>query len=159
MNDKAHINKMQLNAFKNNSMSYEERISFLKHIGSCNFCSDQFAAFMSEDLITAPRDLKQNILKAVRQEQMIKSKVREASKRMQLFLYSLKVGAAAALALVLLFFTVSLSDMADADKSFQANITQKASMEIKTPITSVIRDGMDAFCNDILNFSNSFLNN
>lgn len=157
MNDRAHINDIQLNAFRNNSMPHEEKITFLEHIGSCSFCSDRFATFMSEDLVTAPRDLKQNVLKAVRHEQIIKFKVKEASRRMQLFLYGLKVGAAATLSLILLFFTVSISDMTDLDNSFQANITQKASEEIKESITSVIRDGMDAFCNNIMNLSNSII--
>jgi len=47
--------------------------------------------------------------------------------------------------------------MTDPDNSFQANITQKASEEIKESITSVIRDGMDAFCNNIMNLSNSII--
>ena len=157
MNDRAHVNDIQFIAFRNNSMTNEEIISFLEHIGSCSFCSDRFATFMSEDLVTAPRDLKQNVLKAVRHEQIIKSKVKEASRRMQLFLYGLKVGAAATLALILLFFTVSISDMTYLDNSFQANMTQKASEEIKESITSVIRDGMDAFCNNIMNLSNSII--
>lgn len=157
MNNKAHINDNQLTAFRNNSITHEDRISFLEHIGSCSFCSDRFAAFMSEDLITAPRDLKQNILNAVRHEQKIKFRVREASMRMQLFLYSLKVGAAATLALILLFFTVSLSDLTTTGGSFNASETEKTSEEIKAPITSVIRDSMDAFCNDIMNLSNSLI--
>jgi len=157
MNDNAHIQDNELHAFRSNTMAPEERMTFLEHIGSCTFCSDRFAVFMSEDIITAPRDLKQNILKAVRHEQLIKDKVREASKRMQLFIYGLKVGAAASLALLMLFLTVSLSEKGILNSNFSANELEKEPQEKKAPITYMIRDSMDTLCHNIIDFSDSLI--
>mgnify|MGYP000939468351 CR=1 FL=1 len=157
MNDKTHINETDFNAFRDNTMLPEKKLAFLEHIGSCTYCADRFAAFMSQDLIKAPVDLKQNILKAVGQERKIKGKVKDASKRIQLLIYSLKVGAAASLALLLLFMTVSLSDNPRVEDSFHKKPAVEISQEVKPPITSVIRDSMDAFCNDIMKLSNSFI--
>lgn len=157
MNDKVHITETDLYAFRHNTMVPEERNAFLEHIGSCTFCSDQFASFMSDNLITAPKDLKANILKAVRHEQLIKSKVKEASRRMQLLIYSLKVGAATTLALLLLLLSVNLSDMTVREDKIPENELKVVSQKVNTPITSVIRDGMDAICNNIIDFSNDII--
>ncbi len=157
MNEKAHINENDLIAFRNNKMLPDQRLSFLEHIGSCTYCSDKLAAFMSEDLIAAPRDMKSNILKAVRHENIINDKVKEASKRMQLLIYSLKVGAATSLALLLLILTVNMSNMNIKNDDFFISQPIEETQKVNPPITSKIRDGMDAFCNSLIDFSNSFI--
>lgn len=155
MDNRDHIKETDLYAFRNNTMSVKDRMAFLEHISSCTYCSDKFAAFMSEDLITAPRDMKSNILKAVRQEQLIKDKVREASKKIQLLMYSLKVGAATSLAILILLLTVNISDMAVTENKFHEIDTM--SEKANKPITLIIRDGMDAICNNIINLSNKII--
>jgi anti-sigma factor RsiW len=157
MNDNMHITENDLYAFRHNTIAPEERKAFLEHIGSCTFCSDQFAAFMSDNIIAAPRDLKANIMKAVRHEQLIKGKVKEASKRMQLLIYSLKVGAATTVALLLLLLTVNISDMTIRYDMIPKKEPDTASQKVNTPITLVIRDGMDAICNNIIDFSNNII--
>jgi len=154
MNDKVHISKTDLYAFKNNSMDPEELMSFLEHISECTYCSDQFAVFMSDDLVSAPVDMKSNILKAVRREQLIKGKVKDVSKRMQLFIYSLKVGAATSLALLMLIL-MTLSNTGMTDDNFYE--VAKNDPVQNVPITTIIRDGMDSICNDIIDFSSKMI--
>ncbi len=58
----------------------------------------------AEELLTAPVHMKQEILeRSRRMDRPLTNQVRQTSKNLQLFFYSLKVGAAVAAALVLLF--------------------------------------------------------
>lgn len=155
MNENVHINEKDLHAFKNDMMSPEERIAFLEHIGSCIYCSEIFADFMSTDLVEAPKDMKANILNEVSHEKLIKYKIKETSRRMQLFIYSLKVGTAACLALLMLFLTMSwLNAGINPDKYFdRAN----KKIQQKTSIAATIKNSMDAICDDMLKFSNKII--
>jgi hypothetical protein len=136
-------------------MDQKEAEKFLEHICSCNFCSDQLAAIMGEEMITAPRDLKDNILKATkRPEVQLAIKAKETSKRMQLFLYSLKVGTATIGALLLLVFTMNFSNFSgvgNAPKDFYNSSKDKISM------TTTIKDFMDTISNSMLDFSNNIM--
>jgi hypothetical protein len=161
MNDIKHISSTDLYAFHHDIMKHEERQAFLEHICSCNYCSNQFAASMSEHLIKAPQDLKANLLKTVKlPEVQITAKVKETSRRMQLFIYSLKVGAATIAALFLLLISVNLTNYAmSPDKWTEDTVTEAATdKEGYVPLTAVIRDNMDAISNSILDFSNTIMN-
>ena len=157
MNEKAHINENDLIAFRSNTMQPDRRLSFLEHIGSCTYCSDKLAAFLSDDLIAAPKDMKTNILKAVRHEYLIKDTVKEVSKRMQLLIYSLKVGAATSLALLLLILTMNISNTNIINENIFISQPIEETQKLNPPITLIIREGMDAFCNSLIDFSNSFI--
>lgn len=79
----------------------------LSHIAACTGCADLFAEYMeSESLLTAPMDLRESVLRRSRQidVQMI-AKTNQASRQLQLFYYSLRVGFAVLGALVLLALT------------------------------------------------------
>jgi len=155
MNDIKHISEIDLLAFHQNTMDQKETEKFLEHICSCNFCSDQLAAIMAGEMITAPRDLKDNILKATkRPEVQLAIKAKETSKRMQLFLYSLKVGTATIGALILLVFTMNFSNFSgvgNAPKDFYNSSKDKISM------TTTIKDFMDTISNSMLDFSNNIM--
>ena len=155
MNDIKHISEIDLLAFHQNTMDQKEVEKFLEHICSCNFCSDQLAAIMAGEMITAPRDLKDNILKATkRPEVQLAIKAKETSKRMQLFLYSLKVGTATIGALILLVFTMNFSNFSgvgNAPKDFYNSSKDKISM------TTTIKDFMDTISNSMLDFSNNIM--
>lgn len=161
MSDKKHLSETEFIAFQNDTMNQKDKIAFLEHISSCTFCSDQFALYMSKDLIPAPRDMKAGILKAVnRPEIQLAIRVKETSKKMQLLIYSLKVGTATIVALLLLLLSVNLTNLAvSPDKWVKDENTAETTAEVKDnePLTSVIRDGMDAICNNILDFSNTIM--
>ena len=152
MNTIKHISEADLLAFHQNTMDQKEAEKFLEHICSCNFCSDQLATIMAEEMITAPRDLKDNILKATkRPEVQLVIKAKETSKRMQLFLYSLKVGTATIGALLLLVFTMNFSGVGNTPKDFYNNNKDKISM------TTTIKDVMDTISNSMLDLSNNIM--
>lgn len=155
MNNKSHVTQAELIAFGQDSMTVEEKEEFLEHICSCNHCSDQLAAFMAEDLIPAPRDMKANILRATkRPEIQIAVKSREVSKRIQLLLYSLKVGTAAVAAIALLLLSMNFQNVISDAKSFNYS---SISREDKTPLTDTIRENMNNISKNILDFSNNII--
>ena len=76
----------------------------LEHIESCNYCADQFAAYIETDLQEPPAYLHEEILERSQGISMQAARtVYQTSRRMRLFWYSLKVGAAVAVSLLLLF--------------------------------------------------------
>lgn len=79
----------------------------LKHLASCDFCMEQFADHIEEqELLTAPANLKEAILsRSQKADVQLVAKANEASRRLQLFYYSLKVGFATAFALALLLWS------------------------------------------------------
>lgn len=159
MSDMKHISDKDFYAFQHDFMNQKEREIFLDHIATCNYCADLFATSMSEDLIAAPRDLKTNILKAVkRPEVQLAARVRKTSKRMQLLVYSLKVGTATAVALLLLLLSMNLTNYAvSPDRWSDKETSGTVKDDGAVPLTNEIRDGMDTICNNILNFSNTIM--
>jgi hypothetical protein len=167
MNDLKHITESELYAFRHELMSQEEKESFLSHICTCNYCSDLFAEAMSEEMITAPRNMKDNLLKAAkRPEVQLAVKARETSKQMQLFLYSLKVGSATVLALLLLLLTVNFNGTVPLHSSSIPNPTvghEVSDPDVSEPDTpslpTRIRDNMNKISSNILDFSNNIMKN
>jgi hypothetical protein len=159
MKDNNHISKTDFIKFQQNVLNQTDKESFLEHISSCDYCSDQFAAFMSEELITAPRDMKEHILKASKRlDTQIVKKANEASKRVQLLIYSLKVGTATIGALLLLLLSMNFKDFNAAPKmpnEALAKIT--VSDENNKTLVDKIRDNMDNISNSMLDFSNNIM--
>jgi hypothetical protein len=150
MNDKKHIDKNDYILFHNNQMDRNETEEFLKHISSCDYCADQFATLMSEDIIMAPRDMKENLLKATRRpEVQIARRANETTKKMQLFWYSVKVGTATVCALLLLLLTINFAD--------SPNQFKIISQENPKSFTTTLRNNMDNISNSMLNFSNNIM--
>ncbi|HHV11125.1 MAG TPA: hypothetical protein GXX75_12680 [Clostridiales bacterium] len=160
MNEHKHLTEAQIYAFRHELMSMEEKELFLGHICTCDYCSGLFAEAMSEEIIAAPRDMKDNILKATkRPEVQLAIRAKQTSKQMQLFLYSLKVGSATILALLLLMLTVNFKEPLNMLSSpiprppIEHHIPEKDTQSL----TSRIWDNMNEFSNNILNFSNNIM--
>lgn len=159
MNEITHISKSDFNKFQQDHMNQKEKEIFLEHICSCDYCSDQFAVMMSEVEIEAPKNMKENILRATkRPEVQLAIRVKETSKQMQLFIYSLKVGTATAVALLLLLLTMNTTTFFNSTNLEKIPNDVSVTTEDKVPLTAVIRDNMNAFSNSILNFSNNIMN-
>lgn len=159
MNENTHISKSDLLAFQHDRMNQTEKENLLEHICSCDYCAEQFAMIISEDVIPAPKDLKANILKASKSpEVQLAIKVRETSKRMQLFIYSLKVGTATVCSLLLLLFTMNYSKL-----PIKLSLPEITSVQTSTDtndnpsLTSKVLDKMDAFGDNMLDFTNSII--
>ena len=156
MNNKSHVTTAEFIAFQQETMTMEETQAFLEHICSCNHCSDQLDTFMTDCIIPAPRNMKENILKASkRTEIQIAIKSREASKRIQLLLYSLKVGTAAVAAIALLLLSMNFQSNLSNTESFT---NMKIHNEGNTSFTNTIRDNMNDISKNILDFSNNIIN-
>ncbi|MDD3173227.1 MAG: hypothetical protein PHF63_06155 [Herbinix sp.] len=159
MNEKEHISETDYYIFQHGIMNQTDKVKFLEHICSCNYCADQFATLISSEIIAAPRDMKSNILKATkRPEIQLAVKARETSKRMQLFIYSLKVGTATVCALLLLLLTMNISHI-DTTLNIPENTLSEVQIdkEDNESLTSTIRDGMDTISNNMLDFSNNIM--
>lgn len=161
MNDRNHVSQNDLLAFKNNIMDSQAMEEFLEHICSCDYCSEQLAKCMEDELIKAPIGMKENIMRASRKpEVQIAVKAKEMSKRMQLFIYSLKVGTATVGALLILMITANFNgvlssagnELKDIPERFQIN------REYNSSLTNSIRENMDSFSNNIIRFSDQILN-
>jgi hypothetical protein len=110
---------------------------------------------MKTDLVSAPRDLKANLLKSIhRPEVQLAKHAREASKRMQLLRYSLKVGMAMAGAMVILFLTISLSGR----QTVSSTDTKQEKPGFTVTLNAAIRDNMDSLNNGLIKFSNKIMN-
>ncbi len=160
MSDTTHISKEDFYAFKHNLMIQTSKELFLEHICTCDYCSDQFATMMSEEIIEAPKDLKANILQATkRPEVQLAIMVKQTSKRMQLLAYSLKVGTATAVALLLLVLSINLTDISNNQTQPEGSVTDISSVDDDyVPLTAVIRNNMDAISDNMLDFSNTIMN-
>jgi len=157
--DNNHVSQADLIAFQNNILNPEEREKFLEHICSCNYCSEQLAKYMEEEIIKAPMDMKSNILKAVkRPDVQLAVKASETSKRMQLFLYSLKVGTATIGALIVLMLTLNFSNNITNAVQWSMPRSVPISEESKTSLTFEIRKNMDNLSNSITKLSNNIMN-
>lgn len=79
----------------------------LRHLASCDCCAEQLADCLEDHgLLHAPKNMKAEILNKSRQfDIQIVAKSNHASKKMELFYYTLKVGLAAAFAIVVLVLT------------------------------------------------------
>lgn len=98
MDHKKHINPKHLS------------MKDLDHLGDCTFCAEQFADYIEEyELMTAPKYMQDSILTRSRQlDVQVIAKTNHASRKVQLFCYSLKVGLAAAFALGVLIWSPSI---------------------------------------------------
>lgn len=155
MNDKLHISEDEFDLFIQGNMDQTQTIAFLEHIGACNFCADQLEAHMTLDMLPAPRSFKDNLLTATkRPEIQLARRAQETSKRMQLLFYSLKVGTAAAGALLLLFLTMNFTNMDGLPKE-QNSVKWN---EKNFSLTDTLRDNMYKMSDNMLEFSNDIIN-
>lgn len=106
-----HISKEEFCDWLAGEMPTEKETEFLGHIGSCTFCAGQFADWM-ELPQEPPTYLKEEIL--LRTQQMdvqVSVHVKEKSRQMQLFMYSLKVGLAVMTSIFLLMLTTNVQNL------------------------------------------------
>ncbi len=159
MSDKQHIEEHDYILFQHDLMNSADKIEFLEHISGCDYCADHFASLMSDEVLTAPRDLKANLMKAVnRPDIRLAKKTKDTSKSLQLIWYSLKVGMATVCALALLIITMNLSHIVNTSQT-PPTVTFVGIKEPskEEPITATIKNNMDQISNSILNFSNKII--
>ncbi len=116
-----HISRDIFCDWQTGKMKESEETAFLGHIGACTFCAEQFGKWMEEGfypnleeepiLIEPPRYLKEEILnRAYQMDVKAAVKLKETSRKVQLLMYSLKVGLAVAASLFLLVITTDIQN-------------------------------------------------
>jgi hypothetical protein len=160
MNDNNHVLDKDFITFQNGSMNQIDKEKFLAHISSCDYCADLFASLMSEEIIAAPRDMKANILAAAKRPEIrLAVQARQTTKRMRLFLYSLKVGTATVCALLLLLLTMNFSNITASFNLPEHSVSETTvSEQDNKSLTTKMRDKMDNISNNMLDFTNHILN-
>lgn len=104
----SHITKEAFCDWLAGELPLDKETEFLGHIGSCTFCAGQFAGWM-ESPQKPPAYLKEEILQRTQQmDVQVSVHVREKSRQMQLFMYSLKVGLAVMTSIFLLMVTANI---------------------------------------------------
>lgn len=92
-----------------------------------------------EGLISAPRHMKQEILEHSRRiDHQLVRETRQTSKNMQLFLYSMKVGAAVITALLILFLTPS--ELPQMDREIPMTVTWEENVNLGEKMNQGIRE-------------------
>lgn len=152
-----HISPSDISAFKEDRLGEIDLEEFLEHMASCNYCSNLLAESMKENTITAPIDMKANILNSTKSLNMqVSRKVKEISKRVQLLQYSLKVAGATIGALLLLFLTYKIPYYNYDPIEIPKEITIDDDMQ-EVSFTYTIRNGMNEFSSKILELSNNIM--
>ncbi len=102
-----HLSEADFERWEQGVLTPEQIERLLAHTASCGCCGDAWFAHMSrtgEMLEEPPAYLADEILQRVRQpDVVIAQKAHTTSKRMQLFLYSLKVSMALAASIYMIF--------------------------------------------------------
>lgn len=100
-----HLDPKDIKYFDSNTMETKEVIAFLEHLDSCDFCLEQITSDKTlSPGIQAPACMKEQILSRAAQTDVQTAKaVKETSRKMQLFYYSLRTAAGVVAALFLLF--------------------------------------------------------
>ena len=153
---KRYISLSDFGALKQGQLKPSDLELFLEHISSCDHCSGLFANEMEKELIKAPVDMKANILKKSKRLDIQFTKAAKASVKMQLFRYSLKVITASLCAIVLMFSLSKTPYYSNTDNVIPVEIRVKDPNQ--PTLASSIRNGMDKFGNQILDFSNTIIN-
>ena len=153
---KRHITDDDLSAFVQDRMSGKEKEELLVHVCTCVYCADQFADVIAGNMVLAPKQMKENLLEAVKSPKIqVETQTKRISNKCKLILYSLKVGVAATSALLLLLFTVLASDQGiiqnDNNHIYAGFITNR-------PDISSFREGLENVSEEIGDFSGDIFN-
>ena len=102
-----HLSDHDFGAWEQGSLSDAQMEAFLTHTANCPHCGDAWFSYMSrheEALVEPPAYLAEEITERVHQpDVVIAQKAHTTSKKVQLLLYSLKVGVALAASIYMLF--------------------------------------------------------
>lgn len=132
-----HVTEADLRAWASGKFSEEEEQAFLTHTGSCDFCAELLAAYLEQDPAEPPAYLREEILEKSRSVGMQTARtIYQTSRQMRLFLYSLKVGFAVAVSLLMLFIFPKAESLDVRQKTYFPEDTHPS-------ITERIRDGSE----------------
>lgn len=150
-----HIQKDEFCDWLAGKMHPQREHEFLGHIGKCTFCAQQFADWM-ELPQEPPRYLKEEITQRTHQvDVQVSVQVKEKSRQIQLFLYSLKVGLAVMTSIFLLMLTANFRDFdTGAAREWRLERMQQQDAEGQMSITDTLNQKsgeISSFLNEVSN--------
>lgn len=150
-----HIDRKEFCDWLAGEMNPQREKEFLGHVGVCTFCAQQFADWM-ELPHEPPRYLKEEISQRAHQmDVQVSVQVREKSRQMQLFLYSLKVGLAVMTSIFLLMLAANIQGMdSETVREWKLERMQQQSEEERISITDTLNQKsgeISSFLNEISN--------
>lgn len=140
-----HIAEETWIALKEGTISNEEFMQILEHTCDCTWCAEQLAAAMEQgnDCQEMPAYLPEQIQERVRQlDVRTFFTIRNTSRRIQLLLYSLKVGAGVACSILILIFTVSLQNIGFMQAEYPG--TEQGQASERRGSTQIQEEALDA---------------
>lgn len=164
-----HLTQEDFIRWDSGLMTPDEMETFLSHTASCSTCADHWMAWMespeSETLPEPPAYLAEEIIGRSRQpDLMIARRLNRTSRQLRLLTYSLKVGTAVVLSIMMLF-SINLTSMKMAS-GLENRQPQHRTQQYNTAeynVTGYMRKGtqnivksLDSFTRSILNFEFSF---
>lgn len=130
-----HLTGKELEDWMAGRLSPEEERLLLAHAGTCDCCADLLGACLEQNLMEPPAYLQEEILeKSQSLEVRTARSIYHTSRQMRLFLYSLKVGFALAVSLMVLFMFPGPGKAAEEQRTC---LTEDAQMSV----TERLRDG------------------
>lgn len=148
-----HITEEQWIRFSQGKMTEAEEEKLYQHIGSCTYCAEEFSKIIEQDFsMEPPKYLEEEILertKRVDVQAIVAAK--KTSKKMQLLVYSLKVGFAVAASIFLLTMTTQVDQI-----QVMQQMPKRAETEMS--ITEKLNHGSNRFTSGLKEMTNGFLN-
>ena len=182
LNEKRHITEEMWIAVKNDTIRPEEFAQILAHTGTCTWCAERLAeamawpdaeqqsevpehpgaaqqpmALQTCHAVLPPAYLQDEIRERIKQLDIQTSvAVRSTSRKLQLALYSLKVGAAVAFSIFILVITANFRqmDVAPPDRPVaeeRKGPEQNAILDKMNQLANGVTERMSEFTNQILN--------
>lgn len=164
-----HLTQEDFMKWDSGLMTAEEMEAFLSHTASCSTCADSWMAWMEhqepEALPVPPAYLAEEIIERSKQpDLMIARRLNHTSRQLRLLTYSLKVGTAVVLSIMMLF-SINLTGMKMASVSENREYPHQTAENSTTErnVTGYMHQGtqnimksLDSFTQSILNFDFSF---
>lgn len=154
--ERSHITEKIWIAITEDTISQDDFMQILEHTSECTWCAERLAeALMQEDAASEPPSyLPEQILERTKQlDVQATVTIRQTSKKLQLFLYSLKVGAAVAFSLLILGVTANFQDV-----SFTQLEMPAAEQEEKETVLKKVSQAADSATEKMNEFADQILN-
>jgi hypothetical protein len=163
-----HITEEMWIALEQNTITTEDYMKILEHTCDCTWCAEHLASVMEQDTLaqTPPAYLEEEIANRAGQlDIQVQAAVKKTSKQVQLLVYSLKVGLAVAVSMLLLVATANVQTLDTSEirqqqqENWEEEISRRAEKEdgfLKqiNQATSNATKKMNAFTNSLVEGGN-----
>lgn len=163
-----HLTEEDFQKWDQGSMTPDEMEEFLSHTASCSTCAEHWMNWMEQiepdTLQDAPAYLADEIISRCNQpDLLLAQKINRTSRQLQLLTYSLKVGTAVILSIMMLF-SINLTNLKVSSVSRYPAGTETVDTRLPnvkkddSNITKQINRGAKTITDSLQNFSQSILN-